>query len=160
MRKKLKIAFLLNPLKDMKHEEDTSFAIMAECRRRNHEVSFLESKDLVFRRGVLYGRTAPCETDEKRGLVLKRPSFKDLRGLDCLFLRKEPPFNLDYLATTYLLEFLQDDVFLINHPAPPRKAGLGLKDPNCKALYYCHHLCTLAQKDRSLGGYEYSRIQE
>jgi glutathione synthase len=115
--KPLNIAFLMNPLADLDPDGDTSLSIMAECERRHHTVYFLESRDLVLESGRLSAWIAPARTDPKAGLRTGRAFFADLGRLDCLFIRKEPPFDAEYLACLQLLEFLEDRVLIVNRPS-------------------------------------------
>jgi len=133
MSRKLRIAFILNPLEEMRHWDDTSFSIMAECERRGHSIYFLESKDLVLYRDTLYGDLASCDTDERYGVHLGRRRFQRLDRLNALIIRKEPPFNIDYLSMTYLLEFLKNKIFIMNDPSGIRKTNEKLSSLNALA---------------------------
>ena len=121
--KRLQIAFLLNPLDEMKINEDTSFSIMAECDRRHHSIYFLESKNLILIKNRLHAHLTKCRANIRQGIRLENRRFIDLRRLDCLWIRKEPPFNEDYLACTYMLDFLRPYVFLINDSAGIRNVN-------------------------------------
>jgi len=154
--RRLKIAFLLNPLRDMRHRDDTSFAIMAECQKRGHLLYFLESRDLLFCKKRVHGRVFPCRTDPRRGLRLSQPVLWDLRRLDILWVRKEPPFDLDYLHGTYLLDLLKPHVFLINDPTGIRSTNEKLSILNfpryAPRSSVGYRAVLLRQGIRSLGG--------
>ena len=120
--KRLKIAFLLSPLERFDPDGDTSFSIMTECQNRNHPLYALESRDLLLLDGRLHGRLRRCRTDEK-ALRTEAPILTNLESLDCVFVRKEPPFDLDYLACTQLLDFLKGKVRVVNDPAGIRAVG-------------------------------------
>ncbi len=121
--KRLKIAFLMNPLKGWDFDGDTSLSIIAECHRRNHTIYFLESKDLCLKGPVLWARVRPAVPSPKTGLAADPPRWMNLETLDCLVIRKEPPFDFDYLSCTYLLDFLRGKVFMMNDPAGIRNVN-------------------------------------
>ncbi len=73
-------------------------------------------------RDRLYGDLTRCVTD-RRGVVRGKRSLRRLDDLHCLFIRKEPPFDRDYLSMTYLLDFLRKKVFIINDPQGIRDAN-------------------------------------
>lgn len=114
----MKIAFLLYPTINIKITEDASFWIMLELSRRGHEVFYFESKDL-FSKG-----SSPAAYLRKANLNLKKgylPSplankATPLDTLDCIFIRKEPPFDNSYLHSLQLLTLVKDRVFVLNDP--------------------------------------------
>lgn len=104
----------MHPLTDWNFKADTSFSIMAECHRRNHTLYFLQSQDLLLHGRHLHALLYPCAPEPDKGLSLQKGVLRRLDALDCLFIRKEPPFDEDYLACTYLLDFVREKIFLIN----------------------------------------------
>jgi len=119
--RKLKIAFLLNPLSDMHFEDDTSFCLMRECDRRGHKLYFLESQDLVIHHSILQARLTKCLTDFTHGIIPSATLTQKISWLDAVIIRKEPPFDLDYLSMTYLLDNTDDTTFLMNSPGGIRR---------------------------------------
>lgn len=118
--RKLKIAFLMNPLENWDTEDDTSLSIMTECHARGHHVYFLESRDLILFRGRLHARVREGGPDPAKGFSVERHRVRDLGRMDAVILRKEPPFNGDYLACTFLLDFLAGRTFVMNSPSGVR----------------------------------------
>ncbi|TYO95851.1 glutathione synthase [Geothermobacter ehrlichii] len=118
----MRIAFLRGPLGHINPDTETSILLMYECHLRSHQVFFLEPHDLYIRNNRVVGRmreiTAPadcdlhafwrhaiaCVEDEKK-------IFEELRELDVLFLRKNPPLLMEMME---LLASVEDQVFLIN----------------------------------------------
>jgi len=117
---KLKIAFLLNPLREMLHQEDTSFALMRECQERGHHVFCFESRDLRLHHSTLSARLSKCQMDWREGVLPDPPKWVKLTLMDAVIIRKEPPFDLDYLSATYLLDFIRGKIFLMNDPSGVR----------------------------------------
>ncbi len=118
----MRIAFLRGPLGHINPDTETSILLMHECHLRRHQVYFLEPHDLYIRNNRVVGRmreiTAPpgcdlhtfwrhaiaCAEDDKK-------IFEELRELDVLFLRKNPPLLMEVME---LLASVEDQIFLIN----------------------------------------------
>lgn len=115
----MKISFLLYPTHHVKVDEDSSFWIMLELQKRGHEVSYFESKNLFWAEGSPKAYTSPARLNPRRGYLPSPLSKKpvDLAGLDCIFIRKEPPFDNAYLYALQLLESVKESVFILNDPS-------------------------------------------
>lgn len=115
----MRISFLLYPTQRVKVNEDSSFWIMLELEKRGHEVFYFESGDLFWEGGSPKAFARRAKLDSKAGYlpspVMKRPL--ELSYLDCVFIRKEPPFDNHYLYALQLLEIIKDRVFILNDPA-------------------------------------------
>ncbi len=116
---KMKIAFLLYPTASVKVDEDSSFWIMHELARRGHEVSHFESRDLFWGQGQVRAALSVSRLDPKRGFTLTKRTHSPsaLEGLDAIFIRKEPPFDTEYLHALQLLSLVSDRVFILNDPS-------------------------------------------
>ncbi len=121
--RRLGVAFLMHPLKGWDFDGDTSLSIIAECHARGHAIYFMESKDLFLKNAALHAHLWPCRPDPRTGLTLGRREEKNLERMDCVVIRKEPPFDADYLSCTYLLDFLRGKTFLLNDPAGIRNTN-------------------------------------
>ncbi len=114
----MKIAFLLYPTTGIKIDEDSSFWIMFELKKRGHEVFYFESKDLFWAKKAPYAYLRPTKLEAKRGYLPspQRRDAADLSGFDCIFIRKEPPFDQGYLYALQLLGLIREKVFILNDP--------------------------------------------
>ncbi len=121
----MKIAFLLYPTENVKVREDTSFWIMHELKRRGHKVFHFLSESLFWRDGGPQAFLHTTRTDSSKGFlaapIAKRPTR--LSEMDCVFIRKEPPFDRAYLAALQLLNEIKDSVFVLNDPAGIAMSG-------------------------------------
>jgi len=100
--------------------------MLLEAQRRGHEVLYMESADVELKAGAAWGRMAPLEVrdDNDDWFTLGERSHRPLADLDILLMRKDPPFNMDYIYTTYLLELAQrDGVLVVNDPQSLRDAN-------------------------------------
>lgn len=116
--KQLRFAFLLYPTAQVKIDEDSSFWIMWELLRRGHEVFYFESRHLVWRGGSPLARLAAARLDRRRGYLPSPPGpqARSLLEFDGIFIRKEPPFDTEYLYALQLLAMIKDRVFIVNDP--------------------------------------------
>ncbi len=114
----MKIAFLLYPTRSIKVDEDSSFWIMHELAHRGHEVFHFESGDLFWADGHPRATLSASCMDARRGFILtkKNSTSTALDDLDAIFIRKEPPFNNEYLYALQLLSSLDKRVFVLNDP--------------------------------------------
>lgn len=112
----MKIAFLLYPVDKVRIDEDSSFWLMWELSRRGHEVYHFESRRLFCEGGRVLACLSRARLDRRRGYLPSppAPAASDLSRFDCVFIRKEPPFDAEYLHALQLLNSLRNRVFLVN----------------------------------------------
>jgi glutathione synthase len=122
----LRIGFLIDPIETLIVGHDTSLAFMLECQRRGHEVHYFEQRDLAYREGRVRAAAKRVELRRTKGehyRVLEESAL-ELSTLDAVFMRKDPPVDVEYLHATQLVE-LAPGPLVINDPA-------GLRDANEK----------------------------
>ncbi len=114
----MKIAFLLYPTSKVKVDEDSSFWIMRELKRREHQVFYFESKHLFWTEGEPYAFLTQAKLDRTKGYLPSSPAkiASPLTSLDCIFIRKEPPFDISYLYALQILNEIKKKVFILNDP--------------------------------------------
>jgi glutathione synthase len=113
----MKLLFILDPLPSLKTYKDTSFAMMVEAMRRGHEVHFAPQEGLMWKGGRVVGEHCrlhfinaerylgnPALHDEEWYRLELPPRETPLAGFDAVLMRKDPPFDLEYVASTWLLE--------------------------------------------------------
>ncbi len=100
------VAFILDPLPELRAYKDSSIAMMRELARRGHRVHALEQRDLLWVDGRTCGRMRPIELlpDDHDWYRAGEPVLRDLREVDAVMMRKDPPFDMEYVYSTYLLE--------------------------------------------------------
>jgi len=103
-------AFILDPLPLLKAYKDTSISMMRALAARGHRIHALEQSDLFWRDGLTSARTTPlelCADDHdwyRTGAHEERP----LRSFAAVMMRKDPPFDMEYVYSTYLLEAAEE----------------------------------------------------
>jgi glutathione synthase len=105
----MKLAFILDPLGAIKTYKDTSFAIMEEAARRSHQLFVMQQEQLLCRDGVVRAIAAPMQlTGEKTSwYTLGEHTEVSLSAFDAVIMRKDPPFDMEYVYSTYLLELAE-----------------------------------------------------
>src|SRR3989338_4731015 len=95
----MKIAFLLYPTNRVKIDEDSSFWIMLELLRRGHEVYYFESQHLSWQQNLPHAHLVEAKLSIKAGFLPSPLSTESipLNTMNCIFIRKEPPFDNEYL---------------------------------------------------------------
>ncbi len=120
----LKIACQMDPIELIDVPGDSTFAILLEAQARGHEIFYYTPPDLTLdgQRLVAHGATLKVvdRADEHFELFDKRTV--DLRELDVILLRQDPPFDMGYITTTHLLERIHPDTLVVNDPGHVRNA--------------------------------------
>ena len=105
----MKLAFVLDPLDSIKTYKDSSYAMMEEAARRGHELVVLHQEGLLCRDGQVISRAGSITlTGEKYSWYrLGETAELPLSAFDAVLMRKDPPFDMEYVYSTYLLELAQ-----------------------------------------------------
>jgi glutathione synthase len=105
----MKIAFLADPLSGFKIYKDSTFAMMREAARRGHRIYAFEQRHLVLDQGVVTAEaveiTLTGDPDEWYGAG--EAEEVRLSEFDAVIQRKDPPFDMEYVYGTYLLELAE-----------------------------------------------------
>ena len=135
----LSIAVLMDPIGAIKVAKDTSFAMLLEAQRRGHALYYLQQGDLAVRDGIPRGRLTPLTVrdDPADWFTLGTPDWRDLRELDVVLMRKDPPVDAEFIYDTMVLELAQrNGVKVINDPQSLRDCNeklFALQFPQCIA---------------------------
>lgn len=119
MPKKFSFGFVADPLDTFNREAETTLFLMREIARRGHDIFVCEPRDLFLRQGEVWALASHIQlVNSKRSFYrILREAPLNLTALDCLFLRKDPPFDLAYLHHLYLLAGLEKKLPMINPPS-------------------------------------------
>ena len=114
----------MDPLENVRVFHDSTFALMLECQRRGLEVRELRQEWLYVADSKAHARMRTVEVQRQEGDHVRVAGEYDapLSELDVLFLRKDPPVDVDYLRATQIVE-LGPGPLLINHPRGLRSAN-------------------------------------
>ena len=99
-------AFIIDPLPQIKAYKDSTVAMMRSLAARGHQVHALEQHDLYWRDGETRASARPLTlaADDHAWYAEGEPADRALTGFDAVLMRKDPPFDMEYVYSTYLLE--------------------------------------------------------
>jgi glutathione synthase len=124
----LSVAILMDPINTIKVAKDTSFAMLLEAQRRGHSLLYFEQASLALRDGAPWARVAALQVrdDPQNWYSLSEPQWRDLRDIDVVLMRKDPPVDAQFINDTLVLEVARRaGVTVVNEP-------LALRDCNEK----------------------------
>ena len=119
----MKIAFLADPLSSFKIYKDSTFAMMAEAARRGHEVYAFQQRHMALKEGKVTAHVSRIElTGDQHDWYKAAPSEDtSLAAFDAVIQRKDPPFDMEYVYGTYLLQLAeQQGAKVFNKPSAIR----------------------------------------
>jgi glutathione synthase len=122
----IKLGMVMDPIDRINIKKDTSFAMLLEAQTRCWELHYMELGDLYLRNGKAGARTRLLEVhrDERQWYRFLGEQDIHLSSLDVILMRKDPPFDSEYLYATYILEHAeQDGAYVINKPKSLRDAN-------------------------------------
>ena len=131
------VAVLMDPIGAIHVEKDSTLALLLEAQRRGHELLYMTQGDLALRDAVPYARLAVLRVrdDPDNWFSLDAPHWRDLREVDIVLARKDPPFDAQFLYDTMVLELAQQaGVRVVNDPRGLRDANeklFSLQFPQC-----------------------------
>jgi glutathione synthase len=117
---------IMDPIAGIRTYKDSTFAMLLEAQRRGHEIWYMESAHLTVRDGVAHGHMRPLQVRDNRDdwFTLGESENCRLATLDFLLMRKDPPFDMDYVYSTYILDLAErDGVTVVNRPQALRDAN-------------------------------------
>jgi len=118
----------MDPIEAIKPAKDSTLAILLAAQARGWDLFYAEQKDLYLRDGVAFGRLAPLKVFEDPKAWFTRGGAEPgrLGDYDVILMRKDPPFDTEYIYSTYILDRAQIQGALVcNRPQ-------GLRDMNEK----------------------------
>lgn len=134
----IKLGVLLNPLHRLKVHQDTSLAFIQQAQAMGWSCSYFTQEDLFCLKGHAYAKVKDIKIDD----LTKTPWMKitaerecSLADFDIILMRKDPPFNVEYIYATYILELAErEGVLIANKPQSLRDANekfFTLNFPQC-----------------------------
>jgi len=116
----------MDPIESIRPEKDSTYAMLLAAQKRGWEVSVMNSTDLVLSRGapMSTARTLSVQDGESPWFAAGSPERRQLSDFDVILMRKDPPFDLNYIAATYVLEHAEArGVLVVNRPRALRDAN-------------------------------------
>jgi glutathione synthase len=115
----MKLAVLMDPIASVNYKKDSTMAMLWAAAKRGHELWYLEASDLSLQQGQTQARMAPLTVFENPEKWFELGEFvtQPLATMDALLMRKDPPFDMNFIYATYLLERAeQAGLLVVNKP--------------------------------------------
>jgi glutathione synthase len=121
---KLNVAVQMDPIARINIRGDSTFALMLEAQKRGHELSYYTPDQLSLRGKELVAPVQVVTVRDEPGnhFTLGEPRRAPLDAFDVILLRQEPPFDIAYITSTHLLEWIHPRTLVVNDPASVRNA--------------------------------------
>jgi glutathione synthase len=120
----LKVAVQMDPIERVKIAGDSTFALLLEAQARGFEISYYTPERLAMLDGEVFATVQPLSVRDKAGdhFTLGEEKRVKLSIFDVVLLRQDPPFDMNYITTTHLLERVHPKTLVVNDPAAVRNA--------------------------------------
>ena len=121
----LRIAVQMDPMESINIAGDSTFAIMLGAQKRGHKLFHYPAEALSYVGGRLWATANPVTVQPVEGnhFQFGEAVLLDLgRDVDVVLMRQDPPFDLNYITATHLLERIQGETLVVNDPASVRNA--------------------------------------
>ncbi|WP_296318371.1 glutathione synthase [Gilliamella sp.] len=174
----IKLGIVMDPISHIKIKKDTSFAMLLEAQKRGYELFYIEMNDLFLDTGEAYATTRALTVynDKDHWFELGQEKTIPLSDLDTILMRKDPPFDTEYIYATYILERAEaNGVLVVNKPQSLRDCNEKLftawfaeftpktlvtrQTQHIKAFHEQHHDIILKPLD-GMGGSSIFRIKQ
>ena len=119
MANSLKIGVIMDPISEISVKKDTTLALMIAAQKRGHRLAYMEMSDLYLKQGKAYSTMKPVSVRDNASdwFILEDAEDHSLSELDVILMRKDPPFDNQYIYATYILEQAEKDgVLVVNKP--------------------------------------------
>jgi glutathione synthase len=121
----LKVAVQMDPIASINPAGDSTFAMMLEAQARGHKIDYYVPGTLSLRDSVVSADVAPVTVfDKPKGEHFTLGDFArtDLSTYDVVLMRQDPPFDMNYITISHILERLHPKTFVVNPPSAVRNA--------------------------------------
>jgi len=115
----IKLAVVMDPIADITYKKDTSLALLHAAQQRGCELWYMEQGDLYIENGIAMGRMAPISVQMNPDNWFELGDYRQapLSELSIIIMRKDPPFDSEFIYSTYILERAeQAGVLVANKP--------------------------------------------
>ena len=120
----LKIAVQMDPIEAIDIAGDSTFALMLEAQMRGHDLFEYHADTLALRNGKLSATGADVKVRDEAGKHFEKSENRTvhLEDYDVVLMRQDPPFDMNYITATHMLEHIHPKTLVVNDPAEVRNA--------------------------------------
>ena len=121
--KSFRLGIVMDPIENIVPKKDSSLAMLLEAERRNYEIHYMLQSDLKLLAGKAIAQTTILSVEDnlEKWYKFGEQQQVNLDELDVILMRKDPPFDMEYIYTTYILERAEiDGTLIVNKPSSLR----------------------------------------
>jgi len=121
---KLRVAVQMDPIESIDIAGDSTFAIMLEAQARGHDLFYYQPRALALKGRTLFATGHPIKLRDEKGnhFTLGQAERVDLGTFDVVHMRQDPPFDMNYITITHMLEHIHPKTLVVNDPKEVRNA--------------------------------------
>jgi len=126
MQNTISLGFVMDPINSINIKKDSTFAMMLEAQRREYSIFYITQSALFVRDGTVFAKIFPVKVmdNSEKWYELGTEQIMPLHELSSVLMRKDPPFDMEYIYSTYLLELAErEGCLVINSPSSVRAAN-------------------------------------
>ncbi|WP_300479818.1 glutathione synthase [Shewanella sp.] len=122
----IKLGIVMDPISEINIKKDSSFAMLMAAQDRGYQLFYMEMVDLAMVNGVAMANMRPLTVinDASKWYELGESQDTPMSELDVILMRKDPPFDTEFIYATYMLERAEEQgVLIVNKPQSLRDAN-------------------------------------
>lgn len=122
----IKLGIVMDPIGQINIKKDSSFAMLLEAQSRGYQLYYMEMQDLYLQNGRASATMKPLQVQEDAECWYQfgQESEVPLAELDVILMRKDPPFDTEFIYATYMLERAESEgTLIVNKPQSLRDAN-------------------------------------
>ena len=122
-----KVAIQMDPIEKIDLDFDTSFLLAKEAQDRGYEIFYYNPRDLEYKNRSIFalGHFVELFNDKNKyyNYLSSKKEIFNLENADVILIRQDPPFDMNYITSTYLLEKLSSSTTVLNNPSSIRNSS-------------------------------------
>lgn len=115
----IKLGIVMDPIQSINIKKDSSFAMLEQAQARGYQLYYMEMNDLFLEKGVAKARVRQVKVryDYQNWFEFLSDETLELAELDVILMRKDPPFDTEFIYATYILERAEEQgCLIVNKP--------------------------------------------
>ncbi|MDC3204416.1 glutathione synthase [Pelagibacteraceae bacterium] len=120
----MKYGFQIDPVHTLNHDTDSTLPMILESQKRKNRNFIFSPRSLTFKKNTVYAlvKEIKFKNNKLNSYIISSEKILNLNSLNCIFIRQDPPYNMEYISSMHLLEQLNPKTKVINSPAGIRNA--------------------------------------
>lgn len=168
----------MDPISGINIKKDSSFAMLLAAQKRGWDIAYMEMQDIYINNDIPMAKMQTLQVDDnpENWFTLSENRIEELASLDIILMRKDPPFDLEYIYSTYILEHAErlgtlvvnspaalrnvNEKFFITHFANCITPSLVSRDIDILLDFIKHHENVILKPLEGMGGHSIFRVSD